>query len=197
MTRTSTSLVSQVRPPPAPSPCSAGIPPSGWCASYEDLARCRGLDAVYIATPNALHAPCARLFLSAGLAVLCEKPFAVTAAEAAAVLAAARTSRALCAEGMWTLHFPAVRALLRLAAAGALGCVTRVEASFGCEFGAEDLEGNFGKREMGGGALLDIGVYTVALAVAVARAVGHDVDNGAGPEVRTASATLLPSGVDA
>lgn len=172
------------------------MPEAGWCASYDDLAAFPGLDAVYVATPNSLHAACARLYLAAGVAVLCEKPFAVTGPEAEAVIATARESGALCAEGMWTLHFPAVRAMLELVAGGDLGTVTRVEASFGCEFGPEDVAGNFGKTEMGGGALLDIGVYPVALAFAVARALGHDPATAAAPAVRAATATLLPTGVD-
>lgn len=147
-----------------------GIEAAGVHGSYEALATAEDVDAVYIGTPNSTHAACCELFLNHGKAVLCEKPFAVNAAEALRVVSLARERRVLLMEGMWTRHFPAIKKAVALVRDGTIGDVTGVTASFGFAYDADDWDGPLSQPEMGGGILLDIGVYPLAFAVLVAAA---------------------------
>jgi len=131
--------------------------------SYAALAADREVEAVYVAVPHPFHAENSLLCLEAGKAVLCEKPFALNAAQAAEVIGCARRRRLLVMEGMWTRAFPVMVRLRQLLAEGAVGRVRLVRAdfSFRAKFSAE---GRLFNRQLGGGALLDVGVYPVSLA---------------------------------
>ena len=120
------------------------------------------IDVVYIASPNRTHAADCLLCIAAGKAVLCEKPFAVTEAEARGVFEAARRHNVFCMEAMWTRFFPAVLELKRLIASGELGRIGLIHGNFG--FVADPSGSRFLPPEQGGGALLDVGVYLVSLA---------------------------------
>lgn len=143
------------------------------------------VDAVYVATPNALHREHCLAALDAGKPVLCEKPFALSAAEAREVIERARARRVFCMEAMWMRFAPAVREAEALVQRGALGAPRAVHASLGFRFAADPARALF-VPAMGGGALLDMGVYPLALAVAV---LGR-------AEVVEGVATLGPTGVD-
>jgi len=132
-------------------------------ASYESLAADPEVDVVYVATPHALHRANTIACLEAGKAVLCEKPFALNAREARDMVACARSRGLFLMEALWTRFLPALRAVGRDIAAGAIGVPTLVTADFG--FHAEPEAGSIlYDPAMGGGALLDVGVYPVALA---------------------------------
>lgn len=153
--------------------------------SYAELAADPAVDAVYVATPHPQHAPACRLCLEAGKPVLCEKPLAVNAAEARAVAACARDRGVLLMEGMWTRFLPATAALRRLLQAGEIGAPALLQCDFG--FAAQvDPASRLFAPELAGGALLDIGVYCVAMASMVLGA----------PDTVTASAHLGATGVD-
>ena len=132
-------------------------------ASYGDLVADPEVDVVYVATPHSLHKRNMLLCLQAGKAVLCEKPFTINADEAQAAISAARSSRIFLMEAMWTRYLPIMVEVRRLIADGAIGEVRMVAADFGYRsaFNAERRTFN---PELGGGALLDVGVYPISLA---------------------------------
>ena len=132
-------------------------------ASYEDLASDPDVDVVYIATPHPFHAQNATLCLQAGKAVLCEKPFCVNAAEAERVVELAREKRLFTMEGMWTRFFPLMEEVRRLVSEGAIGEVRMLNVDFGFRADLDPASRLFDQR-LGGGALLDVGVYCVSFA---------------------------------
>lgn len=131
--------------------------------SYADLAADPSVDIVYVATPHPMHAEDCLLCLSAGKAVLCEKPFTINAALAEQVIAFAREKRLFLMEGMWTRFFPAMARLRALLQEGAIGEPRLLQADFG--FRADfDPESRLLNPALGGGALLDVGIYVLSLA---------------------------------
>jgi predicted dehydrogenase len=154
--------------------------------SYEDLAADESLDIIYVATPHSEHAAGARLCLRAGRAVLVEKPFTVTAAEAADVIALARDRRLFAMEAMWTRFNPLVRELRDLVAGGVIGRVTAIQADLS---GAPAYQPHhrLWNPDLAGGALLDLGVYPVSFGSML---LGE-------PDAVHAVAALAPTGVDA
>jgi len=129
--------------------------------SYEDLVADAGVDVVYVATPNSRHREDCLLALGAGRAVLCEKPFATSAREAREVVALARAKGLFCMEGLWTRCFPIVERAEALVRGAAIGEPLALQADFGVAFSSRDHR--VFRPELGGGALLDLGVYLVAL----------------------------------
>jgi len=131
--------------------------------SYEELVADPEVDVVYVATPHPLHHPNALLALGAGKPVLVEKPFTMNAAEARELVAAARAEKLFLMEAMWTRFLPHIAQIRRLIAEGALGEIVTVSADHGQWF-AKDPEFRLFAPELGGGALLDLGVYPVSFA---------------------------------
>lgn len=134
--------------------------------SYADLVADHAVDAVYVATPHVRHRDDCLLVIEAGKAVLCEKPFTIDAAQAEEVAAAARAKGVFCMEAMWMRFIPAVRRALELVQEGAIGELRMLTADFGAPT-PEEPGDRFYDPELGGGALLDRGVYPVALAHAL------------------------------
>jgi len=132
-------------------------------ASYEDLARDPEVQVVYVATPHPFHKDNAIMCLEAGKAVLCEKPFAMNAREARAVVRCARKRKRFLMEAMWTRFIPATLKVRELVAAGAVGDVRLVKADL-CFRAGWNPQSRLLNPALGGGALLDVGVYTVAWA---------------------------------
>jgi predicted dehydrogenase len=132
-------------------------------ASYEALASDPDVDVVYIATPHPFHAENAELCLQSGKAVLCEKPFCVNAAEAERVIELAREKGLFIMEGMWTRFFPLMEEVRRLLSKGAIGEVRMLNVDFGFRADLDPASRLF-ERRLGGGALLDVGVYCVSFA---------------------------------
>ena len=132
-------------------------------ASYQALASDPDVDVVYIATPHPFHAENATLCLEAGKAVLCEKPFCVNAAEAERVVGVAREKGLFLMEGMWTRFFPLMEEVRRLVSEGSLGEVRMLNVDFGFRADPDPASRLFAPR-LGGGALLDVGVYCVSFA---------------------------------
>ena len=154
-------------------------------ASYEDLASDPDVDVVYVATPHPFHAENAELCLEAGKAVLCEKPFTVNAAEAERVVSLARERELFLMEGMWTRFFPLMERVRGMTSNGEIGELRMLTADFGVRFDLNPASRLFA-LELGGGALLDVGVYCVSLASMIL-----------GPPVRAAGLSHLgETGVD-
>lgn len=134
--------------------------------SYEALANDPEVDVVYVATPHNLHCANSILCLRAGKAVLCEKPFTINAAEADALIAVARESGQFLMEAMWTRFLPVTREVCRWLADGVIGEVRMVTADFGFRAGLDETS-RLLDPALGGGALLDVGVYPVSYAALV------------------------------
>jgi predicted dehydrogenase len=130
-------------------------------ASYEDLAADPEIDAVYVATPHPMHHGNALLALRAGKATLVEKPFTMNAPEARELVKVARDNNVFLMEAMWTRFLPHIQHVRELL--GGLGDIVTVTADHGQWF-AEDAEHRLFAPALGGGALLDLGVYVVSFA---------------------------------
>jgi predicted dehydrogenase len=131
--------------------------------SAEELVSDPRVDVVYVATPHHRHAEDSLLALRNGKAVLCEKPFATSSAEAREVVDEARNRNVFCMEGMWMRFIPIVRNARRLVEEGAIGEPRMLAADFGFAM-PYDAASRFFDPDQGGGALLDRGVYGVSLA---------------------------------
>jgi predicted dehydrogenase len=132
-------------------------------ASYESLVADPDVDVIYVATPHPMHHDNAILALRAGKHVLVEKPFTMTAAEARDVAGVAREHGLFAMEAMWTRFLPHTAVIRDWLARGVLGDIVTVTADHGQWF-AEDPAFRLFAPELGGGALLDLGVYPVSFA---------------------------------
>ncbi len=131
--------------------------------SYEELAADPTVDAIYIGTPHSGHEDHTLLCLRAGKHVLCEKPLAVNAAQAERMIGVARARGVALMEAVWTRFLPAVAQVREWVAEGVIGEVRLINADFG--FRAEfDSASRLFAPELGGGALLDLGIYPLNLA---------------------------------
>ncbi|WP_431279477.1 Gfo/Idh/MocA family protein [Leifsonia poae] len=153
--------------------------------SYEELVADPEVDVVYVASPHPQHPELALLAISAGKHVLIEKPIAVRPDDARAIAAAAREAGVFAMEAMWTRYLPQTDIVRQLLADGAFGDVRVVTADFG--FAATfDPTSRLFDPALGGGALLDLGVYAVSWA---SFALGA-------PAGVIAAGTLTSTGVD-
>jgi predicted dehydrogenase len=133
--------------------------------SYDALLADNDVDVVYIGTPHPQHYAIARACLARGKAVLCEKPVTLNARQAADLIETARVNDTFFAEAMWMRTSPVIRALFGDVTAGVIGEPLQVLADFG--FQSAELAPRLLLPELGGGALLDLGVYTATFAYAV------------------------------
>jgi predicted dehydrogenase len=131
--------------------------------SYEALVGDPEVDVVYVATPHPFHHANARLALEAGKPVLVEKAFTMNAAEARDLVRLARERGLFLMEAMWTRFLPHMAEIRRLLEAGELGELVTVQADHGQWFVLDPAHRLFA-RELGGGALLDLGIYPVSFA---------------------------------
>ncbi len=131
--------------------------------SYKSLAADPDVDVVYIATPHPMHMENCMLCLNAGKAVLCEKPFTVNAAQVKDVVSLARSRSLFLMEAMWTRFLPSITKLREILSQGLIGDIRLLQADFGFR---TDLrpDSRLFNPELGGGALLDVGIYNVSFA---------------------------------
>lgn len=132
-------------------------------SSYEALAADPEVEAVYVATPHPMHLENSLLCIEHGKAVLCEKPFTLNAGEAQTLIDAAKAKGVFVMEAMWTRFFPVMTKLKELVEGGAIGEVKLLQADFGYN-SAFNPESRTFNPDLGGGALLDVGVYPISLA---------------------------------
>jgi predicted dehydrogenase len=161
-----------------------GIPRSH--GGYEDLVSDPDVDVVYVATPNHLHGTNALLALEAGKHVLVEKPFALNVGEARIVVDRARELGLVVLEAMWTRWMPHMIRIRELARSGALGDLRGLIADHSLKL-PDDPAHRVRAPELGGGALLDLGIYPVSFAW----------DLFGAPDRVMAMSTRAPTGVDA
>jgi predicted dehydrogenase len=153
--------------------------------SYEALVSDPEVDIVYIATPHPFHAEQAILALEHGKHVLVEKPFTLTGAEAAAVRDVAVDRGLLAMEAMWTRYLPHMARIREVVASGALGDIRALLADHTQRISSDPAH-RLNSLELGGGALLDLGVYPISFAWDI---LGE-------PLAITASARLGDTGAD-
>lgn len=152
--------------------------------SYEELFAA-DVDAIYLATPHGQHAELALAAIEAGKALLVEKAFTSTVADTEAVIAAARSRGVFCMEAMWTRFLPAITHLRELVESGELG---EVRAVYGDLLAFREFEPSdrLFDPALGGGAVLDLGVYVISFAQ---QFLGT-------PELVHAVGGLFPNGVE-
>ena len=139
----------------------------GGGAAHDDLEAFLAdpaLEAVYIATPNHLHAPQALAAIAAGKPVLIEKPLALTCADAEAIAAAAAARGVFAMEALWSRFLPAVTALRSRLATGRIGEIRRLRADLSYVH-PQEPGSRFFEPALGGGAALDLGVYPLSIAL--------------------------------
>lgn len=130
--------------------------------SYEELVAA-DVDAVYIATPHPMHYENALLAMRAGKPVLCEKAFTVNAKEARALVAYSHENRIPLMEAMWSRFLPHLQQIKEIVSKGVLGEITNITADHG-QFIPYERAPRLWEPELGGGALLDLGIYPLTLA---------------------------------
>jgi len=136
-----------------------GIPTAH--GSYEDLVADPNVDAIYVATPHPFHKEHALLALDAGKHVLVEKVFTMNAAEAETVVARASELNLVVLEAMWTRYLPHMVRIRELVKSGALGTIRSVIADHNQNVSMDPLH-RLNNPLLGGGALLDLGIYPVS-----------------------------------
>jgi predicted dehydrogenase len=153
--------------------------------SYLALVNDPEVDAVYIATPHSFHKEHTILCLQHKKAVLCEKPFAMNLQEVTEMIAVAKENNVLLMEALWTFFLPHFNYVLEMVKSDKYGKLKEVEADFGFK-SKYDVESRLLKKEIGGGSLLDIGIYPIFAALAT---LGN-------PDAIEARATFFETGAD-
>ncbi|GAB5379458.1 MAG: Gfo/Idh/MocA family oxidoreductase [Aliiglaciecola sp.] len=160
---------------------------AAWCFdSYEALADDPNLDIIYIATPHVFHFENTLMCLRKGKAVLCEKPISMNAEEVVILTEEAKARNLFLMEAMWTRFIPATEKLLSMVRQNEIGEIKHINANFG--FASDmDPNGRLLDKSLGGGSLLDVGIYPVFLSIlllgvplnvqATARMTKTDVDS--------------------
>ena len=154
-------------------------------SSYEDLVKDNSVDAIYIATPHAFHRAHSILCLQHKKAVLCEKPFAMNLQEVEDMIAVAKENNTLLMEALWTYFLSHYQYVLELVKSNKYGKLKQLEADFGF-YTPYDTSSRVFKKEVGGGSLLDIGIYPIFAALST---LGK-------PETIDAKATFFENGAD-
>lgn len=154
--------------------------------SYSELVADKKVDAIYVATPHPMHLEHSLLAMNAGKPVLCEKPFAMSAAQTQSMVDASRNNGVALLEAMWTRYLPHIAQVREILKSGVLGEIQTVEADHGQRLADRGIA-RLVNPDLGGGALLDLGIYPISFAHLVLGA----------PAKIMASAVMTDRGVDA
>lgn len=161
---------------------------SKFYGSLDELLADREVEVVYIGTIHVTHRDLTVKVLEAGKHVLCEKPMTMTALHTKELIAAARSRDLFLMEATWMRFFPAVVEMRRMIAEGCIGDVRFLRANFSFRRPPDRATGRLTDPELGGGAVLDVGVYTISLATMLF--------GGQHPVKVYAQGSTLPNGVD-
>ncbi|KAL5282792.1 DHDH.2 family protein [Megaselia abdita] len=172
-----------------------GIPKA--YASYAELARNPDIDVVYIGSVNTEHLDISKLMLENGKHVLCEKPLCLNRKQSSELVELARSKKLFLMEAIWSRFFPAYTYLRQLLANGALGRIQSIDVGFGFDLKSVD---RLQKKELGGGTVLDLGVYTIQLCQWVAQEAPSSIEstgelNEEGVDVAVSATLKYPSGI--
>lgn len=134
--------------------------------NYTDLVLDKDIDIIYIATPHAFHFKHTMLCLNHHKAVVCEKPLTLSYQQSAEIIALAAKNKLFLMEGMWTACMPFVDKIKQLIKEDIIGIPQYLQANFG--FTAPlDLEGRLFNKSLGGGSVMDVGIYPISLATII------------------------------
>lgn len=139
--------------------------------SYEELVNDENVDVVYIATPHSFHYEQAKLCLEHGKHVLCEKAFTINAKQAREIIEIAKEKGLFLGEAMWTRFMPLVKRMKQMINEGAIGHLEGMHANLNFPMLQKE---RLIKRELAGGALLDVGIYPLTIASV---AMGDDIES--------------------
>ncbi len=153
--------------------------------AYEQMFEQADVDIIYVASGNAEHREHCLRAIAAGKAVLCEKPFALDGAQSREVVEAARAAGVFCMEALRTRFLPVLERVRTLIDQGRIGPLLSVQAQIGHRFAFESSS-RFFDPSQGGGALFDLGVYPLSIALTL---LGR-------PDTILGRAVLTPTGVD-
>ncbi|MDT0687792.1 Gfo/Idh/MocA family protein [Autumnicola psychrophila] len=154
-------------------------------SSYEEMLKDEQVDVVYIATPHVFHFDNTLLCLEHKKAVLCEKPFAMDTEQVKEMIAMAREKKVFLMEALWTQFLPHFQYVMDLVKKERYGKLKKIEANFGFH-SPFNKEHRLYNKSLGGGSLLDIGIYPIFTALS---ALGI-------PERISAKAKMTTTGVD-
>lgn len=154
--------------------------------SCEEMVMNDNIDCIYIGVPHALHKEYMEICIKNQKNVLCEKPFTINSKEAKEIADLAKANKVFVMEAMWTKFLPVMQMVKEYISAGVIGHLSSIKASFGF-FTETDRNNRLFDINLGGGALLDVGVYPLSLAVYIM---------GRLPDKVTSDATLGETGVD-
>lgn len=161
--------------------------------AYSELLEDDDIDVVYISTVNTKHKDCVMTSLSAGKSVLCEKPLGINARETEEMFSYSDRNSVFLMEALWTRFLPAYQKAMTWVSTGMIGEVKRVTAEFGFS-GTPDPQSRLFNPRLGGGAVLDLGVYVLGMAFDVfkidPRKIISTVHIGSTGVDETVSATL-------
>ena len=130
---------------------------------YYSLINSHEVDVIYVAVPHSLHFELTKACIKAGKHVLCEKPFTLNETQAQELFELAAKQEVFVMEAMWTRFNPALEQAIEWVEEGEIGLLQSVQASF-CFNATNQSEGRLFNKELGGGALLDVGIYPIFLA---------------------------------
>ena len=154
--------------------------------SYEELVADSSIDAIYVATPHPAHHDNVILALNADKPVLCEKPFAVNAQQAQAMVDTAAKNKVALMEAMWARFLPHYAKVREIVASGVLGPILSIHADHGQRLADQGIA-RLVDPQLAGGALLDLGIYPISFAHMI---LGN-------PTSITSKAVMTDRGVDA
>ena len=154
--------------------------------SYDELVADKNVDAIYVATPHPMHEEHSLLAMNAGKPVLCEKPFAMSTKQAQTMIEASRTNGVALLEAMWTRYLPHIEMVRKILSSNVLGQIQTVEADHGQRLADRGID-RLVDPNLGGGALLDLGIYPISFAHLVLGSPAHI----------TARSVMTDRGVDA
>lgn len=152
--------------------------------SYADLVADKKVDLIYVATPHSEHYENVKMCLEAGKPVLCEKAFSLNAAQAEELVRIAAEHKVFLAEAMWTRYMPMLTTIREVIGSGIIGEPKTLTANLGYVISSKERLTNLA---LGGGALLDVGVYTINFALMI---FGHNISKIA------SCCTFTETGVD-
>jgi predicted dehydrogenase len=131
---------------------------------YENITKNPEVDIIYIATPHTFHYENALMCLENGKPVLCEKPFTITHGQLQRLVDTARRKKVFLMEALWTRFLPTIQKIIEIRDSGELGSISAIYADFGFK-APVDYNDRLYNLNLGGGALLDIGIYPVFLSL--------------------------------
>jgi predicted dehydrogenase len=137
-----------------------------WYNNYTDLVKDENVDIIYIATPHAFHYDQTLLCLQHNKAVLCEKPMSLSMQQTMEMIATAQKKNLFFMEGLWTGCMPFIDKILSLIKEDVIGTPQYVAADFGFS-AVPDTESRLLNKNLGGGSVMDIGIYPIFLATLI------------------------------